>query len=227
MANKGLGLNADKIRVFIGEKPLKGFGARNQCKAALRKLTDIFCSESLSRYGLKRDAETFDDLMRGGAEAEQTYRTIIEKELPVKSSIRFIAEKARESVGEAVAELSVYIDEFRKAGTFPMNSNAPSFAANPDYIRFDEDLGEVVLSPEGLEAIEDVEGYYMTNKRQVEVYDLAKEIEEKIHLLDKLLEGDFYQAIGDQRGRCIMYVDCGKIKIEVENVVSIKPKYSR
>jgi hypothetical protein len=212
-------MKENRLRVFLGEKPNKGYGARTQCEMVMKRLSKVFNESSLSRYGLKRDARTFEDLMRGGHVAKQSYRAQIEKELPVKSSISFIAEKARASVDEAVEELQGFITTLQNAGKVPSNCH---LWLQPNHMQFDDETGQVVWSSEGLAAIEEVEGYYMTNERQLQVYDLAKEIVAKVEELETALQGSLYSAMGSLGGRCVLRLNCGKLEVENEAIIAIK-----
>ena len=211
-------VNKNKVRVFLGERPNKGFGARNQCEMALSKLTEAFNLDSLSRYGLKRDAETFDDLMRGGQAAKRAYRATVEKHYPVNSEIPYIVERAEKSVNEAVSELDGYIKSLRESGRLPINSH---MSLGAESVCFDEKLGKVILSANGVEALENCEGYYMTSEKQVKVYSLANEIVGKIQSLDELLKGSRYHALGTD-GLCVLRYNCNEVKIDIENVSLIE-----
>lgn len=209
----------EKVRVYLCERPGKGYGARTQCEEAMKRLSDVFSAGALLRYGLSRNASTFEDLMRGGPISVRKYQAEIEKQLPVKSKVLFIADKAKASVSEAVGELEAYIRILQK--TMRVADNCALYL-QPEHIRFDDGLNKVVWSPEGLEAIEDVEGYYMTNEKQVQVNELAKEIAEKIDDLNKLLSGSHYCAISNDMGNGILAVsNGGKIKVEFERVAGI------
>ncbi len=204
-----------KIRVYLGEK--LSFGERGQVESMMEKVTGYFCNGSLQRFGLKMDAETFDDLIRGGAAAKKSYRDLVSAQLPVKSEIPYIAEKAQRDVDEAVSELVSYISGFSKVG----ECRAMSIMVYPDNFRFDEEMGKVVLTQKGIEAIENFEGYYMSNQRQVDVYKMAKKVVADIEALDEALKGTWYSAISSSGGMCILRENCGKISIEKESIMAI------
>lgn len=206
-----------EMRIFIGYKPWKGNGARNYCEIALKRLTEAFSQDSLARYGLVRDGETFDDLMRGGEAAKRKYRTALEKQLPVNSEIPFIAERAKESVSEAIQELDSFMLGVSRAGRLPENC---IMSMRPDYCCFDEEQGRVVFTAAGTEALEDVEGYYITNEKQKMVYDMAQEIVERVCALNTLLEGTKCKAINSS-GRDILRLANGGIEIVNENIVNV------
>lgn len=209
-----------KVREFLSERTGNGYGARNHCEMKMERLTDMFSEDALSRYGLKRNAAVFDDLFAGGQEAKKGYRAMVEKELPVNSKLPYIAEQAAASVEEAMQELESFIMRFREEGKTAPNCR---LTLQPEYLRFDEEQGKVVWTQAGLEAIEEVEGYYMTNEKQLQVYELAKDIVKKVEALETVLQGSNCSAISDSMGRCILMLGNGKLKINPENIVAIKP----
>lgn len=205
-----------KIRMYLGKKPLEGGQARRECVDALQKLSKMFSEDVLSRYGLKRDAQVFDDLMRGGSKAKQSYRALLENEYPVKSTLPYVAEEAQRQVEKALSELAEFVLSLIAAGR-----TYRSLLLSAEKVRFDEAEGCPVLTPEGEEELEDMEGYYATTKKQVQVYELAKKIVGDIGTLKTMLEGSRYSAISSSWNEAVLSVEGREIKIMIDHIASL------
>lgn len=174
----------EKIRLFI--KKRMDFGAKKSCDNALNAMNEVFNSEALERFGLKRDAATFADIMLGGTKSISDYRKALEKELPTNSKLAFLAENAKRQVEEGVGELTDYITKLQRLGT--SNVGAHAMALTSDCVMFDEECGRIVLTDTGKEELDNLINVYLTTKKQVEAYNLAIEIKEKINALDSMLK---------------------------------------
>lgn len=175
-------------KIFIGNR--QDYGIKAKCEARLAKMTNTFSDERLSRYGLSRDAETFDDFIRGGDKSLEKYQAALEAELNVNSGIPFIAQKARQELAEALGELKAYIREV----TICMGGVDIGFLA--DDIRFDNEQGKVVLTDSGNDKLADLTGYYLTNQSQINVWNLATEIKEKYERLHGMVMGCSGKRLG-------------------------------
>jgi len=205
-----------KIRMYLGKKPLEGGQARRESVDALQKLSKMFSEDVLSRYGLKRDAQVFDDLMRGGSKAKQSYRALLENEYPVKSTLPYVAEEAQRQVEKALSELAEFVLSLIAAGR-----TYRGLLLSAENVRFDEAEGCPVLTPEGEEKLEDMEGYYATTKKQVQVYELAKKIVGDIGTLKTMLEGSRYSAISSSWNEAVLSVEGREIKIMIDHIASL------
>lgn len=206
-------MNEKRIRIKVGSK--LNFGTEDFCKRQLDNLSKMFQEDKLSRYGLERNAETFDDLMSGGAEAIRQYRERLEMELPVNSVLPYISEKAKRDVEEAVDELRYYIDSVNKAKSF---NNPHAMHLQNDYVRFDEESNCVVLTDLGREALENEVGYYITNRVQLDIFNLANEVKKKYEELDKLVRG--HSAVLNVRD--VLKMDSkDTFNVVVKNIVNI------
>lgn len=166
-------------KIFIGNR--QDYGIKAKCETRLAKMTNAFSEERLSRYGLSRDTETFDDVIRGGADALEKYRMALESELKVDSVIPFIAAKAKSERDEALDELKAFIREVTNSmiassyGGDMMGFDAEDICLNED--------GKVVLTKSGNDKLSELTGYYLTNQSQVNIWNLATEIKEKYERL--------------------------------------------
>lgn len=166
-------------KIFIGNR--QDYGIKAKCETRLAKMTKAFSEERLSRYGLSRDAETFDDVIRGGTGVLEKYRMALESELKVDSVIPFIAAKAKRERDEALDELKAFIREVTNSmiassyGGDMMSFDAEDICLNDD--------GNVVLTKSGNDKLSELTGYYLTNQSQVNIWNLATEIKEKYERL--------------------------------------------
>lgn len=160
------------------------FGTRSMCETRLAKMTNAFSEERLSRYGLHRDAETFNDFIRDGTNSLEKYRKALESELKVDSVIPFIAAKAKREVDEALEELKAFIRDV--TNYMPGGTSAHEMTFNAEDIRLNED-GKVVLTKVGNDKLDELTGYYLSSKNQVDIWNLATEIKEKFERLHKMV----------------------------------------
>lgn len=206
-------MSEKRIRIKVGSK--LNFGTEEFCKRQLDNLSKVFQADKLSRYGLERNAETFDDLMSGGVEAIRQYRERLEMELPVNSVLPYIAEKAKRDVEEAVDELRYYINSVNKAKYF---DNPHAITLSNDYVRFDEKSNCVVLTDQGHEALDNEVGYYITNRVQLDIFNLANEVKKKYEELDRLIKEN--SAVLNARD--VLEKDSmDKLNVVVEKIVQI------
>ena len=167
-------------KIFIGNR--QDYGIKAKCETRLAKMTNAFSEECLSRYGLSRDADTFDDVIRGGDKSLEKYRMALESELNVNSAIPFIAQKARKERDEALEELKAYIREV----SICMGGADIGFL--PEDIRFDDEEGKVVLTDLGNDKLSDMTGYYLKSQSQVNVWNLATRIKEDYESLHRIVK---------------------------------------
>ena len=146
-------------------------------------MSSAFNQECLSRFGLERDSKTFDDFTRGGSKSIEQYRASLEAELNVNSKIPFVARKARAEVNEAIEELKAYI---REVTNHMPGRNLHDMGFNAEDIRFDEETGRVVFTMVGNENLEGILNIYLTKQVQVDIWNIATDIKEKIERLNKL-----------------------------------------
>ena len=179
-------------KIFIGNR--QDYGIKAKCETRLAKITNTFSEERLSRYGLSRDAETFDDFIRGGNKCLEKYRAALEAELNVNSGIPFIAQKARQELAEALDELKAFIREVTNSmiatsyGGDMMGFEAEDICLNEE--------GKAVLTDSGNEKLSDLTGYYLTNQSQINIWNLATEIKEKYERLHGVVMGCSGKRLG-------------------------------
>ena len=169
-------------KIFIGKK--QDFGTKAMCDTRLAKMTSAFSEEKLSRFGLKRDAATFDDLTRGGAASLEKYRKALEGELKVNSTIPFIAAKAKAELDEALEELKAFIREV--TNFMPGCGNSADMDFNAEDIRLNEN-GKVVFTKVGHDKLDGLLNFYLTSQKQIDVWNLATDIKEKYERLNKMV----------------------------------------
>ena len=170
-------------------KRRESLSIKDSCEKCLNAMNEAFTSEKLARYGLKRDAGTFEDMMRDGANSIRDYRNALEKELPVNSELAFLSEGAKKRVDEAVGELKRYISNLRQKGIPSKTGLNIRMSLTSERVKFDEACGRIVLTDEGKDILDHLTNVYLTTKKQVVAYNLAIEIKEKINTLDSILKG--------------------------------------
>lgn len=168
---------------------------KDTAEKCLNTLNEVFASDKLAKFGLKRNAETFADLMNGGENAIKFYRALLEDNLAINSEVPVLAEEARKKVENLVAELRQYIDKLHSSGFAKGFTGSVSMVLTPERVRFDEESARVVLSDMGAEMLERLTCVYLTTEKQITAYNLAREIEKKINALGAVLKDSKFVPI--------------------------------
>lgn len=169
-------------KLFVAKK--MDYGTKAMVEARLKKITAAFQDERLQTFGLPRDAKTFDDFTRGGTKSIELYRGCLEAELNVKSKIPFIARKAQAELAEAIEELKAFI---RDVTNYMPASNYHDMGFQAEDIRLDEETGNVVLTKVGSDKLDSLLNIYLTKQNQVDIWNIATDIKEKVERLNKML----------------------------------------
>ena len=183
--------------------------ARIDAENRLQKLTNLFDFDTLNSFGLSRDAATFDDIMRGGAESEKQLEKTLESELPLTSKLDVIKFQARAQYNETKNKFQKFV--------FDIKSTCAAHGVNdldfmPEYVRLNEQ-GEVELTPEGTDALDMKVNLYLTTEKQVAIYDAAITVKDAISNLQKLVSKYGFNAFGT---RGIMEIGLQESTIDVD-----------
>lgn len=170
-------------KIFVAKR--MDFGTKAFCESRLKKISTAFSEDGLSRFGLVRDAKTFDDFTRGGTKSIEQYRTSLEAELNVNSKIPFIARKAQAELEEGIEELKAFIREV--TNFMPCSQSVHDMAFNAEDIRFDEETGDVVFTKVGHDKLDNLLNIYLTKQNQIDIWNIATDIKEKLERLNKML----------------------------------------
>ena len=169
-------------KLFVAKK--NDYGTKAMCEARLKKIAEAFQGTRLASFGLTRDSKTFDDFTRGGSKSIEQYRESLEAELNVKSKIPFIARKAQAELAEAIEELKAFI---RDVTNYMPASNYHDMGFQAEDIRLNEETGNVVLTKVGSDKLDSLLNIYLTKQNQVDIWNIATDIKEKVERLNKML----------------------------------------
>lgn len=176
-------LKSMEKKLFVAKK--MDFGTKAMCEARLKKISAAFQDERLQTFGLIRDAKTFDDFTRGGTKSIAQYRASLEAELNVNSKIPFLARKAQAELDEGIEELKTFIREV--TNFMPCSQNSHDMGFNAEDIRLDEETGDVVFTKVGNDKLDSMLNIYLTKQKQVDIWNVATDIKEKVERLNKML----------------------------------------
>lgn len=194
--------------------------AREDSQKRCKKLTELFNEETLLGYGLERNADTFADIMQGGYECQKLIREAHEKELPVNSKLKAVAEAARTQIDEVISDFKSYVQSFKQVCAA---HNTGEFSVMPEYVTFEN--GEVTLTAEGEDALDNQENLYLTTDEQIEIYKASKQLVDDTEKLQSLVSKYGWNAIGDFMAVVDLRVKDSIIKVEtIKNFGTIYKK---